>query len=563
MVPAATASVRLGPELVSLGCHIDGASCPHPCLRDTWSAVLGTVKRSASRHPNSDAATILRFSKFVEEWLRLNLKPLESDVDSSFPTWLANTQYPLWKKLELLTLYESLDNGLDDKKFMVNNCFIKQETYLDFKYPRGIYSRSDTAKIHIGPIVKLIEEEIYKNPFFIKHVPVSDRPRFITDNVLNLNCTAYLATDYTAFESQFVKSLMAVTEVQMLKFMTQYLPERAKFWWLIDEVMSGVNDCRFKNFRMFVEATRMSGEMTTSLANGFSNLMFFLFTAQEAGLKNVKGVIEGDDGLFSYDLPPGSHIPTEHDFAKLGLTIKIERHEQLSTASFCGMVFDPVEQVPLTDPLKALSNLGWIDRRFVNARQSKLKSLLRCKALSMKSQYPACPVLDAAASWVLRCTAGCQTKRLMERGVFGTYRTEQMKANTSGYTRFERLRDVGTATRLLMSDKYGLPVGTQLVLEAWFDSQNTLGPIPAHLFGDAIPRPWKDNFEKFVTWNGCEPIPDLTPQTTVERAHDLIGPQIVSKPPPRQKVPRDIRPLFQHTAIDSKVRETLVGRTMP
>jgi len=360
-----------------------------------------------------------------------------------------------------------------------------------------------------------------------------------------------------------VKLLMAVAEVQLLKYMTQHHQDREKFWWLVDDVMSGVNDCRFKNFRMFVEATRMSGEMTTSLSNGFSNLMFFLFTASECGLKNIKGVVEGDDGLFSYDLPPGSHIPNERDFAKLGLTIKIERHAHLSTASFCGMVFDPVEQVPLTDPFKALSNLGWIDRRFTNAKSSKLRSLLRCKALSMKSQYPGCPILDAAASWVLRCTAGCQTKKLMASGIFGTYRTEQMKTNINGYARFERISDVGTASRQLMSDKYDVPVGTQLLLEQWFDTQTSLSPIPCALFGTSIPEAWKRNFEKFVTYNGCEPIPDFTPDSSMIRARDLISQQIVSRPPKRKAIPRKIRPLFQHSPIDTAVREALLSTTPP
>lgn len=481
------------------------------------------------------------------------------DADTSFPSWLKNTNYPHWKKVELLMLYESLDNAFDDRKLLVNNCFMKQETYVDFKYPRGIYSRSDTAKLHIGPIVKLIEEAVYKNPYFIKHVPAAERPKYIFDHVYNPNCLAYLATDYTAFESQFVKELMMACEVRMLKYMTQHLPEREKFEWIVDEVMCGVNDCRFKKFRMFVEATRMSGEMTTSLCNGFSNLMFFLFTADECGLKNVRGVVEGDDGLFSYDSPPGSWVPDATDFARLGLTIKIERHPELSTASFCGMVFNPTELIPITDPLKAISNLGWMDRRFVNARSSKLRSLLRCKALSMKSQYPGCPVIDAAASWVLRCTAGCQTSRLMASGVFGTYRTQKMKSNTKDYTRFDRIAEVGPATRQLMSDKYGVSVGTQLVLEEWFDAQTEIRPIPVHLFGNTIPESWKENFTRFVSYNGCSPISDHTPDTQLAGAHNLISQQIVSKPPTRARVPRRIRSLFQHLPIETRVREELLG----
>lgn len=502
---------------------------------------------------------MIQFASFVKQWLRDNLKPLEKDADSSFPTWLTNTNYPHWKKLELLTAYESLDNAFQDRNFLVNKCFVKQETYLDFKYPRGIYSRSDTAKMHIGPLVKLIEEEVYKNPYFIKHVPVSERPRYIKEHVYNPNCSSYLATDYTAFESQFVKELMVICEIEMLKHMTQHVHDRAKFWWILDNVLAGTNECRFRKFTMYIEATRMSGEMTTSLSNGFSNLMFFLFTSQQCGLKNIKGVIEGDDGLFSYDLPPGATIPNEADFARLGLTIKIEKHEKLSTASFCGMVFDETEQVPLTDPIKAISNLGWIDRRFLNARNSKLRSLLRCKALSMKSQYPACPVLDAAASWVLRCTAGCQTERILARGTFGTYRTEQMLSNIKGYARFDRDASTGERTRQLMAEKYGVPVNIQLQLENWFDSQTYLCPIPSHLFGDCIPSQWKVNFERFVTLNGTHPNVDHTPDHRVSEAEDLIRNQIITRRIRKNRPPKHVVSLFQHAIIDKDVRATLVN----
>lgn len=500
-----------------------------------------------------------KFKDFVRSWLTSNLTPLDSELDCSFPTWLQNTQYPRWKKIELLTLYESLDNACSDPKLWINNCFIKQETYVDFKYPRGIYSRSDTAKMHIGPIVKLIEEEVYKNPYFIKHVPVADRPKYIQDMVYNPNCLAYLATDYTAFESQFVKELMLDAEMQLLKYMTKNLPEYVKFEWILDNVMVGMNHCHFRKFKMYLEATRMSGEMTTSLSNGFSNLMFFLFTAQECGLKNVHGVIEGDDGLFSYDLPPGSHIPTTADFAKLGLTIKIEQHEKLSTASFCGMIFDEHEQIPITEPLRALSNLGWMDKRFLRARSSKLRSLLRCKALSMKSQYSACPILDAAASWILRCTAGCQTSRLMSSGVFGLYRFEQMQTNLKKYTRFDRDASTGLRTRILMAEKFGVDVSRQLSIEKWFDSQNSIKPIPAYIFGDAIPESWTKNFDKFVTYLGCSPIEDLTPPEALQPAFNLIRSQIVTKPPRRLRVPKTLVSFFQHQPIETEAREAIVS----
>jgi len=538
---------RTRPVAVSLGAHIDGAALPHPCGSDPWSTVLGTVKRSASRHPASDPQTLARFFQFVETWLSQNLQPLPEDSDTSFLHWLENTNYPLWKKNDLEKQYDALDNGFDDPQFLVNKCFVKNESYPEYKYPRGIYSRSDTAKMHIGPFVKLIEEEVYKNPYFIKHIPVDARPDYITANVQNANCPFYLATDYTAFESQFVKDIMVGTEIAMLKHMTQWLPDKEKFWWLLDNVLSGVNHCVFKGFRMFIEATRMSGEMTTSLSNGFSNLMFMLFTSEECGLKNVRGVVEGDDGLFSYDLPPGAHIPTSQDFARLGLTIKIETHEKLSTASFCGMVFDEEERIPLTDPIKAVAMLGWMDSRFTNSRSSKMLGLLRCKAMSMKSQYPGCPVLDAAASWILRCTKSHDIRGFLDNNTFGLYQTDRMRLNIGGRTRFDRIGTVGHATRSLMAEKFGISPQQQTSAERWFDAQTVIKPIPVWIFGETIPSVWKEYFDRFSCMNGTSPLADTTPEHMYLGAEALVSGNTTTKIPRSPMPPPEIRTMFNHS----------------
>lgn len=553
------ASARTRPVSVSLGTHIEGAALPHPCISDPWSAVLGTVKRSASQHPSADKATLARFFRFVEAWLEKNLTPLPAESDTSFPHWLQHTNYPQWKKISLMKAYESVDNAFEDPSFLVNKCFIKDESYPEYKFPRGIYSRSDTAKMHIGPYVKLVEEEVYKNPYFIKHVPVEDRPNYIMANVFNVNCAAYLATDYTAFESQFVKELMAGTEIVMLKYMTKWLPDKEKFWWLLDNVMLGVNDCVFKGFRMYIEATRMSGEMTTSLSNGFSNLMFMLFTSEECGLKNVQGIVEGDDGLFSYDLPPGGHIPTSDDFARLGLTIKIETHEKLSTASFCGMVFDEKERIPLTDPLKAVALLGWMDSRFVNSKQNKLRALLRCKALSMKSQYPACPIIDACASWVLRCTPSFDVRHILNNNTFGLYKTDYMRTNIRDRFRFDRDDTAGPRTRNLMQEKFAIPPAKQRSIEEWFDAQTTLKPIPSYVFGDYIPKVWREYYERFSWLKDTSPLPDLTPDSGYDPVRQLISGQTTRRlnvaPVPNPQ----IRSLFCHQNITKSQRSSALG----
>lgn len=77
----------------------------------------------------------------------------------------------------------------------------------------------------------------------------------------------------------------------------------------------------------------MSGDMCTSLGNGFSNKMKAEFLAYKAG-GTIDGFVEGDDGLFVTNFELRSS-----DYEKLGFTIKIEEIADPCEASFCGMIF--------------------------------------------------------------------------------------------------------------------------------------------------------------------------------------------------------------------------------
>ena len=174
-------------------------------------------------------------------------------------------------------------------------------------------------------------------------MPVPDRPQHIIDK-LWLPGSSYVATDYTAYESHFVAELMEAIEFVLYEHMTQHLKEGPRFMELMRGVLAGKRKAQFKYFDVEVNATRMSGEMNTSLGNGFANLMLFEFACHKVGSECV-GVVEGDDGLFRVNGP----IPPSNLFESLGFTIKAVTHERLETASFCGMVFDVEDRVNVSD----------------------------------------------------------------------------------------------------------------------------------------------------------------------------------------------------------------------
>ena len=201
--------------------------------------------------------------RFVSKWLKRNLPPLPADTDYSFESWLRDTNYPDWRKEELKSAYSEIENKYDKKYYRVK-CFMKDETYMTAKHARGIFARSDYAKCLLGPFFKRIEERLYNLPQFIKHIPVCDRPQYIS-NMLDVPGAKYIATDYTSYESHFSQEVMRNCEFVLYRHMTKLCPDQKFFKWAMDNVLAGYNTCTFKRFKLGIQATRMSGEMCTSL----------------------------------------------------------------------------------------------------------------------------------------------------------------------------------------------------------------------------------------------------------------------------------------------------------
>jgi hypothetical protein len=188
---------------------------------------------------------------------------------------------------------------------------------------------------------------VYEHPAFIKHVPVSDRPDYVRNMVYAVG-RRYIATDYSAFESLFTKCIMEACEFELYEYMLSRHPEGKRILERMIRVLGGSNKLRYKYFTVMLEATRMSGEMCTSLGNGFSNLMFMEFVCSKVGSSRIEGVVEGDDGLFGVE----GTLPTAEDFKKLGLAIKLEVHDTLDTAGFCGIIFDTENSINLVTQSK-------------------------------------------------------------------------------------------------------------------------------------------------------------------------------------------------------------------
>lgn len=475
-------------EQVGLPVFSEGFACPHPDTGHRRSAQEGALYRVGAKVPEAEASVLADFHAYVCRHIRKRLRPLQPETSVEAGDWLPNTNYPLWRQEELLQVEEKYVDVWEEAngKFIHFTCksFVKAETYLEFKPFRLINARSDRYKVAVGPTYSLIEKLVFANSWFIKKVPHADRPEYIKQRLSTPGSKIY-ATDFSQYESSFTEGLMSACEMALYSWMVQHLPSGRDFMDLVGQSMLRTNECKFRSWILRIWAKRMSGEMCTSLGNGFTNKMAIKYLAYRRHAK-VKGVVEGDDSLYRI---VGARLLAE-DFALLGLKVKLEEHIDFNTASFCGLVFDELDCVNVTNPAKVLATFGWTGRRYLRASHRTKMALLRSKALSIAHQYPGCPILGHLARGLLRLTRSYDVRRLKVH----TWWESEKLAMQQGEVPW---REPPIRTRLLVERLYGFSVECQRRLEEHFDLME-LGPLKLEI-SHLVPECWRQYWDWYST----------------------------------------------------------------
>jgi len=377
-------------------------------------------------------------------------------------------------------------------------CFIKRESYATYKNPRGIYSRDDVFKCFCGPLFKAIEEEVFKLDNFIKKIPIEERAEYLSNRfgptVVDPNregeCERIMTTDYTTYEASFEPAIMDAVEFELYTYMLSLFPGSQLFIKKLKKSLMGKNSLKFGvRFLCSVLAKRMSGEMNTSLGNGFSNLVVFFFNCEEQKCKFADCVVEGDDLLGRY---VGVKF-NESTYERLGFIIKIKYLCKINVASFCGQIFDNETKTVIADPLKVIMNFGWADQQYVSAGANKRMKLLRAKAMSLLALYPGCPILQSIGVCFERLTRGYKYDlRVLDHWfiINSNIRWNRVVHN--------KLRVVSPSSRYLMEEVFGFDINEQLELEHYFDNLGKVEPLFHPAMERHIHPIHRDYFSKFV-----------------------------------------------------------------
>jgi hypothetical protein len=484
---------------------------PRPDVTNPHSSLIGIAKRMAYSPPKYDPKLRRKFRKFVSRWLKENMTPIDPVEDFDLEEWLQSTNYPDWRKEEIRKVapkgayvhgeVDRKDNKFDDDDDLFNiNLFTKEEYYPEYKHHRGIWARSDKAKSVMGPFFRKIEKALFSLPYFIKKIPKNERPKYINE-FMNSNLLQFQGTDYTSFESLFTTDMMDDCEFQLYRYMSSLNPEAQQRCRLIFKVLASQNFAKNKYFTVKVDAKRMSGEMNTSLGNGFSNLMFLLFACHYYKKQFTGPIIEGDDALIGLN----SRIPDEY-YVKMGLNVKMEFIEDISEGSFCGLVYDPEELFNIRDPREPLCTTSWVPKKYTFSNRDTYYSLLRSKALSLIYEYPGCPIIYKYGRKIFDMLSKYEIRLRYE----DSYKQEHLLAAYERYITDSLPKgEPGPRTRLLMEKMFNISVAQQLRIESEIDlmTEDNFN-LPTVL--EIMPDCWINNFDNYVNHSKFQDYGSLT-----------------------------------------------------
>lgn len=477
------------PVRIDLGCTVRQLAYPVPDMQHGPSALAGAVKRVAADMPKINKHRLRRLRRFVMRFCERNFKDcvFQKDENFDFEEWMQNqTTYTNARKDQLRKIYyennDEVNRNMSRRAKKVKG-FVKDEPYTPgYKFPRGIYSRSDEYKCQVGPFFAKVGDVLFNSKYFIKKVPINDRPAWLLDvfrDKPNVSCT-----DWSQFEATFKAEIQKI-EMYFYSFLLKHNPNRSRILNMINKIQLGINKIVFNNFAFNVKAKRMSGEMNTSLGNGFFNMVTNFFLLEEAGNKYYDGRFEGDDGIFWYDSVP----LTTHDYEELGGKIKIETPSNLSEASFCGMVFDPEVLDNVCDPIEALVSFGWSKAKYLFSSKRTKEELIRAKGLSYLYQYPGCPVIRSLGLYALRVTSHITNQQALSRmkKTSNLYERDLLNEIEQCLSPDVYNKSVHQLSRELVQRKYKLPISTQLYIERYLDSLNTLQTLDLSIEEYMIP----------------------------------------------------------------------------
>jgi hypothetical protein len=394
---------RIRPVAVSL-LPIDLSFTPlHADIYDPATMLAGALHRQAAATPPVNRITLRAFRSFIQHFLHSNYQSLRPDEILDFESCLETTTYSGAEKRRLREAYATsckypLGHGLPFK-FRRGKAFGKQEFYEDVKHARGICGRHVVFKARYLQYIRAIEKRAFRLPYFAKGLTWDEIAQKLVSS-LRLDGVIF-ENDFVSFECSFSYDVKQVCELALVRFfLCNCAPEVYKE---LREDARGI-EMVYRWFKLYVEGKRVSGDLWTSLGNGFTNLMLILFTLFQNGFthKQLTLLVEGDDSVGQVF----GRLPNfTQTFRELGFLAKVEVRSSVQETNFCHTRVTPYGKV-MSDASRVVPRFFWAHAKYANHSTDHLRMLLRARAQSLAVKDSSTPILWALLEYALRASEG-------------------------------------------------------------------------------------------------------------------------------------------------------------
>jgi hypothetical protein len=467
---------------VPIGPIVPGAVCCHADNSDPKTVLDGAIHRQACQKMPVNRTTLRRFRRFVRQFLVKNFRPLKKEDVLTFEEFVESKRWTVEEKKQLREGRETSDKygpGHLPEKYKAGKCFPKDEFYDSFKQSRGICGRHNAIKARYGPLVASVEKAVYHCKYFVKHMSPTERAKEIHARLSKSG--RILENDYSTFEASFSPELMDACECQLMEYMLgDALPDEVLVE-LLDDMRALKNVMKYKWFTIIMNGTRRSGDFHTSLANGFTNLMVFLFVAETAGMEegDFDILVEGDDSIawLAFD----KRFKFKSIAESLGFRVKQTWARVCNEGSFCQLKFHE-SGVVVRSPWKVITKLGWSKSTHVGFNANHLTDIYKAKLFSLSYECGDCPILWAVAKGCLEAVKDHVIDFEFVEKHLPLYERERLVLKESP------LRPPSMDVRVFFEEMYRIPVSAQLELEKFFLSSPKSFDHP--LIYDYLPTEW-------------------------------------------------------------------------
>lgn len=435
----------------------------HYCTKSLSNWRRGVVKRVA---PLTTFRQDVRsdFFAFVNNVIipRMKVAPLIPN-DILLENWLVNTRYNTKRRNKMRSLNAKYINRLHNFPIYLLQCksFIKSEFYNAVKEPRIINSRTDSFKAVIGPYTHLTEEYVF-NDHFIKHKTPDEIARIMSE--ISSKHSVIYETDYSSFEGSFSKEIMENVELKMFEHVLQCYPHVVS---LLQRTYRTQNVIKYQihgklKAKASFSGSRMSGDMWTSLSNGFTNMCLVEYILSKNNLRApyVRNdfLVEGDDGFICTDKKIDWSYAND-----IGFTLKCEECKDMNKLSFCGICTHDGLLVP--DFKRIMNHYGYShDRtsiRYLTTgsknQKRKFRNMIHSRALSLLAQSRGIPILQSIAQQQLQF-GGHFDPRYIDWWENETYDFSNVTSMTA--------LPISKSMREFFAARYDIPIETQLQIES-------------------------------------------------------------------------------------------------